>query len=129
MASEGSATIAQDVLIDIDRSDDFLETLPPSPQNAPSQEPIPSTPYDDGDGPQVPSDYIARVEPRHTGLDLDSARQRAIRHWHGPRHPEYAAAARRLRSFNYQKWSPEGKPSPDSLANAGFYYDGRSHIF
>ena len=127
MASEGSssAEIAQDVLISMDRSDDSSETSPPSPQDV-SQEPIPSTPYDEG--PPVPSDYIARVEPHHAGLDLQSARQRAIRLWHGPRHPEHAASARRLRSFNYHKWSPEGKPSADSLANAGFYNDGRSQI-
>ena len=119
MASEGSSSpsIATDVLISMDRSDDSLETSPPSPQDV-SQEPVPSIPYDI---PPVPSDYIARVKPHHAGLDLQSARNQAIRQWYGPRHPEYASATRRLRSFGYYKWSPEGKPSADSLADAGFF--------
>ena len=132
MASEGSssAAIAQDVLISMDRSDDSLETSPPSSQNV-SQEPEPRKSYDRPDsediGPDPPLN-IARGQPYYTGLDLQLTQQRAIRKWLGPRYPEYATSARRLRSFQNERWSEEGKPSTESLVEGGFFFDGESQI-
>ena len=135
MASEGSsssaaAAIATDVLISMDRSDDSLETSPPSPQDV-SQEPEPRISYDTPDSEDIgPDPYlnVARGRSRYTGIDLQLAQQRAIRTWLGPRYPEYATSARRLRSFQNDRWSTEGKPSSESLVEAGYFYDGESQI-
>ena len=132
MASEGSssAAIAQDVLITLAPSNANLETAPAFAQNV-LQEPEPQRSYDTPDsediGPNPPHNW-ARGISYYTGGDLQLAQQRAIRTWLGPRYPEFATSARRLRSFQNERWSPEGKPSTDSLVEAGYFYDGESQI-
>ena len=119
--------------ISLETSDISLETSPP-PQDV-TQEPDPRLPNDSSDDPASipgrsadippePSRSAARERSYYNGLALQLAQERAIHHWLRPRHPEYATLARRLRSFD--KWSAEGKPSPESIATAGFYYDGVS---
>ena len=51
--------------------------------------------------------------------------QRAIQKWTLPTHPSYNMFDARLKSFD--TWTrKEGVPSPDSLAEAGFFYQGTS---
>jgi hypothetical protein len=123
-----------------------METEPPSPQND-SPEPEPTIP--DGENPDRSADapasnpersaadipppqrsgYISSERSYYSGLALRCAQNRAIRQWHGPRYPDHVLAATRLRTFCHAKWVNEGKPSREALADAGFYYDGESHIF
>ena len=51
--------------------------------------------------------------------------QQAIQKWTLPTHPSYNMFDARLKFFD--KWSrTEGVPSPDSLAEAGFFFQGTS---
>ena len=127
MASGGGSAISPETRISLD-----TESPPLSPQDV-LREPEPETAYDvDDDHPVRSADigpdhspYVARERTHCTGLELQLAQNRAIRDWRGPSHPEYATSARRLRSFLHNsRWHTEGKPSPDSLAEAGFFFDG-----
>jgi len=76
----------------------------------------------------IPPDTAFR--PYYTGRTLLTAQDQAIQRWKLPRRPEYGTLARRISTF-YQKaapWDPEGKPSVESIAEAGFYYDGEFTI-
>jgi hypothetical protein len=53
--------------------------------------------------------------------------KQAVNLWHGPKYPSYCALAERIRSFENSKW-PETNPSPVSLAEAGFCYDGECEL-
>jgi hypothetical protein len=44
----------------------------------------------------------------------------------GPFHPKYSTVESRLRTF--RDWPPALKQKPDELAEAGFYYIGRSAL-
>jgi hypothetical protein len=123
-----------------------METQPPSPQDD-SAQPEPTIPDDENpdravaDAPasnpersaDVPpsarrSGYVSSERTYYGGLALRCARNRAIRQWLGPRHPDRNLAATRLRTFRHAKWPREGKPSNEALADAGFYYEGESQI-
>jgi len=55
-------------------------------------------------------------------LTDDFVMKRAINHWLPPKHPSYDLIDARLQSF--KNW-PKGKtPSPESLSEAGFFYNG-----
>jgi len=43
--------------------------------------------------------------------------------WKGPKHTEYCELIDRLHSFKHVVW-PETGPTPASLAEAGFFFDG-----
>jgi len=43
--------------------------------------------------------------------------------WKGPKHPEYCELINRVLSFKHVVW-PETGPTPASLAEAGFFFDG-----
>jgi hypothetical protein len=115
-----------------------METEPPSPHND-SQEPEPRIP--DGENPDRSADipppppppkhshYVSSELTYYSGLALRLAQNRAIHQWHGPKYPDRTLSATRLRNFSGAKWSIEDKPSRKTLADAGFYYDGESHIF
>ena len=70
--------------------------------------------------------FQSKEPPYYTGRTLLTAQEQAIQRWELPRRTEYGTLARRVSTF-YQKaapWDPEGKPSVESIAAAGFYYDG-----
>ena len=48
--------------------------------------------------------------------------KRAINHWLPPKHPSYNLIDARLKSF--KNWLKGKAPSPESLSEAGFFYDG-----
>jgi len=83
----------------------------------------------------IPSDIASRPfqskePPYYTERTLLAAQEQAIQRWELPRRPEYGTLARRVSTF-YQRaapWDPEGKPSVESIAAAGFYYDGEFTI-
>jgi hypothetical protein len=125
-------------------SDTSMETEP-LPQDV-SQEPEPRIPdgenpdpsADDpatspelsaADIPPEPSRYVSTDLTYYSGLALRLAQNRAMHHWLGPRYPDRALSAKRLRTFRHAKWSTEGKPSREALADAGFYYDDEYQIF
>jgi len=62
----------------------------------------------------------------YTGPTLLTAQELAIQRWELPRRPEYGTLARRVATFYLKEapWNPEGKPSVESIAEAGLYYDG-----
>jgi len=49
--------------------------------------------------------------------------RKVINRWLGPKHPAYCELIDRLQSFKHVAW-PETSPTPASLAEAGFFYDG-----
>ena len=107
-----------------------LETSPPPQVSdrgsySPTANPGPSA--------NIPPDSPPRPPERgrlyYDGLSLALAQQQATRRWRAPRHPEYVTLARRTRTFYDRGWAGEGKPSAESIADAGFLYDGRSNIF
>jgi len=100
--------------VDLDRGSDSPATNPGPPADIP---PDPAS-----------RSFPARERPYCDGLSLELAQQ-AIRRWRGPRLPEYATLARRTRTFYDRGWAAEGKPSAESIAAAGFFYDGRSKNF
>ena len=51
--------------------------------------------------------------------------KRAINHWTHPKHPSYNLSEARLDFF--KNW-PRGSPSPESLSEAGFFFNG-TYIF
>ena len=103
-----------------------LETSPP-PQVSDSGS-VPTT--NPGPSADIPPDPTSRPpergRPYYDGLSLVLVQQQAIRRWREPRHPEYSTLARHIRSFYDRQSDGEGKPSAESIAAAGFYYDGRS---
>jgi len=58
-------------------------------------------------------------------LLLQRVQEQAIQRWELPRRPEYGMLVKRTRTFHQAaaRWNPEGKPSLESIAAAGFYYD------
>jgi hypothetical protein len=122
-----------------------METEPPSPQDDP-QEHAPRLP--DGENPDLsadapgsnpersadippptPSRYVSSNLTYYSGLALRIAQNRAINQWLGPRYPDRAVSATRLRTFRHAKWSIQYKPSREALADAGFHYDSESQFF
>ena len=83
-----------------------------------------------GERPPTCRQILPLAFPRgngHTTTDsLALAQQQAIRHWRAPRHAEYVTLAKRTRTFYDRQWACEGKPSAESIAAAGFFYDSRS---
>ena len=76
----------------------------------------------------IPPDTASR--PYCTGRTLLTAQVQAIQRWELPRRPHNETLAWRISTF-YQKaapWDPEGKLSVESIAKAGFYYDGEFTI-
>ena len=109
-----------------------LQTQPPTP-------PMCDTCTSNGSQPprsaDIPPDTSSRPfqsrEPHYYyGRTLLTAQEQAIQRWELPRRPEYGTLARRIRTFNQKEapWDPEGKPSVESIAAAGFYYDGEVSI-
>jgi hypothetical protein len=142
-SSESSASDSE-CCLSLHPSDSSMETEAASPQNdspepeptlpggvtldraadAPASNPEPSADIP----PPQRSGYVSSQRTHYSGLALRCAQNRAIRQWLGPRYRDRALAATRLRTFRHATWSPEGKPSREALADAGFYYDGESQI-
>jgi hypothetical protein len=59
----------------------------------------------------------------HRRLQDNFIVKKAVNIWTGPKHPEYCELFDRVHSFKHAVW-PETGPTPASLAEAGFYYDG-----
>jgi hypothetical protein len=143
-SSATSSSSESEAVISLHPLDTSMETDPPSPQDV-SQEPEPrildgenpersaddtaTNPERSADIPTEPSHYVSRERTYYSGLALSLAQNRAIHHWFGPSHPDHATSTTRLHSFSNAKWSTKGKPSRESLVDAGFYYDGESQIF
>ena len=116
--------------------DSSLQTLPstsPVPDTSTcSDSQPPAKPPRSADIPpdSAPRPFRSREPAYYDGLALLTAQEQAIQRWDLPLRPEYGTLARRISTF-YQKaapWDPEGKPSVESIANAGFYYDGEFTI-
>ena len=122
--------------ISSDDWDNSLETQPPSPKVSDrSSSDCQATKPTAARSADIPPDPTPRPpkrgRPYYDGLSLRLAQEQAIHCWQLPRRPEYGTLTKRTRSF-YQdpgQWDPEGKPSVGSIADTGFYYDGRSKIF
>ena len=111
-------------------TDISLQTQPSSPQVSKSGDNQTTNPGSSADIPPDPTSRPPeRGRPYYYGLSLVLAQQQAIRLWRISRHPEYVTLARRTCTFYDRQWDGEGKPSVDSIAAAGFFYDGRSKIF
>jgi len=108
-------------------------------QTQPSTPPVPDTSTSSDSQPpakpprstDIPADPAPRPfhssEPAYyDGLTLLTVQEQAIQRWELPRRPEYGTLAKRIRTFCQEtaRWDPEGKPSVESIAAAGFYYDG-----
>jgi len=122
--------------LDVAGNSDFsLETRPPTPKgDGPYSWPTPN-----GD---IPDSWDGTVDTANTqkdppcrryfvGHSLEMARERAISRWPTPRHIHYVTQARRVASFysHVKDWDAKAKPSPDSMASAGFFYDGEYNSF
>jgi len=112
--------------------DSSLQTQPPTP-------PMRDTCTSNESQPPISADiapdtasrpFQSREPPYYDGRTLLTAQEQAIQRWELPRRPEYGTLARRIRTFNQKEapWDPEGKPSVESIAAAGFYYDGEFTI-
>jgi hypothetical protein len=49
--------------------------------------------------------------------------KQTVNNWKGPKHPEYCDLIDRVNSFKHVVW-PETGPTPASLAEAGFFFEG-----
>ena len=114
-------------------SDISLETQPPPPVSDRVISPPPTKPARSADIPPDPAPRPPeRAQPSYyTELSVVNAQEQAIQRSELPRRPEYGTLDRRTRSFYRDpgRWDAKGKPSVESIAAAGFCYDGRSETF
>jgi len=108
--------------------DSSLQTQPPTPPMRDTCTGSDSQPLRFADIPPdtASRSFQSKEPPYYTGRTLLTAQEQAIQRWELPRRPEYGTLARRISTL-FQKaapWDPEGKPSVESIAAAGFYYDG-----
>jgi len=68
------------------------------------------------------NEYLNRVVQDHYVL------KQAVNLWQGSRNPAYCSLIDRVRTFEIIDW-PETNPTPVSLAEAGFFYDGELTTF
>jgi hypothetical protein len=68
------------------------------------------------------SKYLNRTLQEHYFL------KQAVNLRQGPRYPAYCSLIDRVRSFENIHW-PETNPTPVSLAESGFFYDGELTAF
>jgi len=61
-------------------------------------------------------------------LDEHYALKQAINIWHGPQNPAFKSLIARAKSFEGADW-PETRPTPISLAEAGFFLDSKLPTF
>jgi len=139
VCTDASATNAMDDYDDSTPSsgeevdcDSLLQTQPPTPPvpdtSTGSDSQPPAKPTSSAD---IPPDPAPRRAERwgcryYTGLSLQRAQEQAIQRWELPRCTEYGTLIIRTRTFYQEaaRWDSEGKPSVESIAAAGFYYDG-----
>jgi len=57
-------------------------------------------------------------------LQDNFAVKQVVNKWKGPKYPEYCDLIDRVHSFKHVVW-PETCPTPASLSEAGFFYDGK----
>jgi hypothetical protein len=57
-------------------------------------------------------------------LQDNFAAKQVVNSWKLPKYPEYCALIDRVHSFKHVVW-PETCPTPASLAEAGFFFDGK----
>jgi len=104
--------------------DSSLQTRPPTPSVRDTCTGSDSQPPRSAD---IPPDHAPCPLKRWgTGLSLERAQEQAIQRWELPRRPEYGTLTKRTRTF-YQEaapWDPKEKPSVESIAEAGFYFEG-----
>jgi len=68
------------------------------------------------------NEYLNRVLQEHFVL------KQVVNIWQGPKYPAYCSLIDRVRSFENIVW-PETSPTPVSLAEARFFYDGELTTF
>ena len=98
-----------------------MEDSPASNPDVPAETTVDSTPKRSPDIPPDPH-VVNRAMMEHY------IQKRSIDYWAGPKYLAYNSLASRLRTFN-NKWPQGKKPSPASLSEAGFFYDGELQIY
>ena len=68
------------------------------------------------------NEYLIRALQEHYVL------RQAVNLWQGPKYTDYCSLIDRVRSFENIDW-PETNPTPVSLAELGFFYDGALTTF
>jgi len=108
-------------------SDSSLQTQPLTPQmpdtsTSSDRQPPRSADIPPDPAPRPPERWGCRY---YTGLSLERAQEQAIQRWELPRRPEYGTLVKRTRTYYQEaaRWDPKEKPSVESIAAAGFYYD------
>jgi len=67
-------------------------------------------------------EYLNRTTQEHYDL------KQAVNLWQGPKYTDYCSLIDRVRSFQDSNW-PDLNPTPISLAEAGFFFNGTLTTF
>jgi len=109
-------------------SDSSLQTQSPTPQmpdtsTSSDRQPPRSSDIPPDPAPRSPERWGCRY---YTGLSLQRAQEQAIQRWELHWRPEYGMLVKRTRTFYEEAaWlDPKENPTVESIAAAGFYYDG-----